>query len=60
MGANHGCWDIEASKMRCTKAEYVEIAKAEKKTIWITDYLEELGMKQHEKILYRDRVPYSW
>ena len=40
--------------MRCTEAEYVAIAEAGKKTIWMTDYLEELGKKQHEKILYRD------
>ena len=40
--------------MRCTEAEYVEIVEAGKKTIWMTDYLEKLGKKQHEKILYRD------
>ena len=40
--------------MRCTEAEYVTIAEARKKTIWMTDYLEELGKKQDEKILYRD------
>ena len=40
--------------MRCTEAEYVAIAEAGKKTIWMTDYLEELGKKQHKKILYKD------
>ena len=40
--------------MRCTEAEYVAISEAEKKTIWITGYLEELDKKQHENILYRD------
>ena len=40
--------------MRCTGAEYVAIAEVEKETIWMTDYLEELGKKQYEKILYRD------
>ena len=40
--------------MHCTEAEYVAIAEAGKKTIWMTDYLEELSKKQHEKILYRD------
>ena len=40
--------------MRCIKAEYMAIAKAGKKTIWMIAYLEELGKKQHEKILYRD------
>ena len=40
--------------MRCTEAEYVAISEAEKKTMWMTDYLEELGKKQQEKILYRD------
>ena len=39
--------------MRCTKAEYVAIAEAAKETIWMTAYLEELGKKQHEKILYK-------
>ena len=40
--------------MRCTEAEYVTISEAEKMTMWMTDYLEELGKKQHENILYRD------
>ena len=40
--------------MRCTEAEYVTISEAEKMTMWMTNYLEELGKKQHEKILYRD------
>ena len=40
--------------MRCTEAEYVTIAEVGKKTIWMIDYLEELGKKQHERILYRD------
>ena len=40
--------------MRCTEAEYVAIAKAGNETIWMTDYREELGKKQHEKIVYRD------
>ena len=35
-----------------TKVEYVAIAKAGKKMIYMTDYLEELGKKQHKKILY--------
>ena len=35
-----------------TKAEYVAIAEAGKEMIWMTDYLEELGMKQCKKILY--------
>lgn len=35
-----------------TKAEYMEIAEAGKDMIWMTDYLEELGKKQHENILY--------
>ena len=38
--------------MHCT--EYVTISEAEKMTMWMTDYLEELGKKQHKKILYRD------
>ena len=40
--------------MCCTEAEYMAITEAGKETIWMTDYLEELGKKQHEKILYRD------
>ena len=40
--------------MHCTEAEDVAISEAEKKTLWMTNYLEELGKKQHEKILYRD------
>jgi len=30
------------------------MAEAEKEMIWMTDYLEELGKKQHKKILYKD------
>ena len=37
-----------------TEAEYVEIAEAGKEMIWLVDYLEELGKKQSEKILYSD------
>ena len=32
------------------KAEYVAIAEVGKEMIWMTDYLEELGKKQREKI----------
>ena len=34
-----------------TEAEYVAIAEAGKEMIWLTNYLEELGKKQREKIL---------
>ena len=37
-----------------TEAEYMAIAEAGKKMIWLADYLEELGKKQSEKILYSD------
>ena len=37
-----------------TEAEYVAIAEARKEMIWLADYLEELGKKQSEKILYLD------
>ena len=37
-----------------TEAEYVSIAEARKEMIWLADYLEELGKKQSEKILYSD------
>ena len=37
-----------------TEAEYVAIAEAGKATIWLADYLEELGKKQSENILYSD------
>ena len=37
-----------------TEVEYVVIAEAGKEMIWMTDYLEELGKKQSEKILYSD------
>ena len=30
------------------------VAEAGKEMIWLTDYLEELGKKQSEKILYSD------
>ena len=40
--------------MRCTEAKYVAISEAEKKTIWMIDYLEELSKKQHKEILCRD------
>ena len=37
-----------------TEAEYVARAEAGKEMIWLADYLEELGKKQSEKILYSD------
>ena len=37
-----------------TEAEYLAIAEAGKEMIWMADYLEELGKKQSEKILYSD------
>ena len=37
-----------------TETEYVAIAEAGKEMIWLADYLEELGKKQSEKILYSD------
>ena len=44
-----------------TEAEYVAIVEAAKEMIWLADYLEELGKKQSEKILYSySRVPYNW
>ncbi|XP_069151999.1 uncharacterized protein [Solanum lycopersicum] len=58
------CGDVDSSKstsglQKCvsllsTEAEYVAIAEAEKEIIWLIDYLEELGKKQSEKILYSD------
>ena len=38
-----------------TEVEYVAIAEVGKEMIWLVDYLEELGKKQREKILYSDR-----
>ena len=37
-----------------TEAEYAEIAEAGKEMIWLADYVEELGKRQSEKILYSD------
>ena len=37
-----------------TEVEHVPIAKARKEMIWLAYYLEELGKKQSEKILYSD------
>ena len=37
-----------------TKVEYVAIAEVGKEMIWLADYLEELGRKKSEKILYSD------
>ena len=36
------------------EAEYVAIVEAGKKMIWMTDYQEELGKKQREKIIQVD------
>ena len=38
-----------------TEVEYVAIDEVGKEMIWLTNYLEELGKKQSEKILYSDR-----
>ena len=37
-----------------TEAKYVAIAEVGKEMIWLAYYLEELGKKQSEKILYLD------
>ena len=37
-----------------TEVEYVAIVEAGKEMIWLAYYLEELGKKQSEKILYSD------
>ena len=37
-----------------TEVEYVAIAEAGKEMIWLAVYLEELGKKKSEKILYSD------
>ena len=37
-----------------TEAENVAIAEAGNEMIWMADYIEELGKKQSEKILYSD------
>ena len=37
-----------------TEVEYVAIAEYRKEMIWLADYLEELGKKQSENILYLD------
>ncbi|PHT64736.1 hypothetical protein T459_29161 [Capsicum annuum] len=37
-----------------TEAEYMELTEAGKEMIWLAYYLEELGKKQPEKILYID------
>ena len=37
-----------------TEVEYMAIAEAGKKIMWMKDYLEELGKEQNEKILYKD------
>ena len=36
------------------EAKYVAIAEAGKEMTWMTDYLKELGKKQHEKTLQVD------
>ena len=47
--------------MHCTEAEYVTIVEAGKKTIWMTDYLEEWA-RSSTKIFFTEivRVSYSW
>ena len=57
MGGTAVSWMSRLQKcvsLSSTEAEYVAIAKAQKKMIWLADYLEELGKKQSEKILYSD------
>ena len=49
--------DVQASEvvsLSSTEVEYVAIAEVGKEMIWLVDYLEELGKKQREKILYSD------
>ena len=54
---NNSELDVQASKcvsLSSTEVEFVAIAEAGKVMIWLADYLEELGKKQSEKILYSD------
>ena len=54
---NNSELDVQASKcvsLSSTEVEYVAIAEAGKVMIWLADYLEELGKKQSENILYSD------
>ena len=45
---------LKCVSLSSTEAEYVAIAEAGKEMIWLADYLEELGKKHSEKILYSD------
>ena len=45
---------LKCVALSSTEAEYLEMAEAGNEMIWMIDYLEELGKKQHKKILYTD------
>ena len=47
-------WLQKCVSLSSTKDEYVAIAEAGKEMIWLAVYLEELGKKKSEKILYSD------
>ena len=47
MSKLHKCVSLSS-----TEAEYVSIAEAGKQMLWLAHYLEELGKKQSENILY--------
>ena len=57
IGGTEVSWMSRVQKcvsLSSTEAEYAEIAEAGKEMIWLADYVEELGKKQSEKILYSD------
>ena len=49
MSKLHKCVSLSS-----TEAEYVAIAEAGKEMIWLVDYLEDLGNKKSENIIYSD------
>ena len=57
IGGTTVSWMLRLQKcvsLSSAEAEYVAVAEAGKEMIWLKDYLEELGKKQSENILYSD------
>ena len=50
-------WGSQLQKivaLSITKAEYVVVTKANKEMVWFQSFLEELGKKQEDNVLYCD------
>ena len=57
LGGNAVSWSSQLQKivaLSTTEAEYVAVIEASKEMVWLRSFLEELGKKQEDNVLYYD------